>query len=299
MADELTQPGTGTGDAGGTVDPAPSTTGQTGGWAMPQKWQGKPPEEIARAYDELERKLGTQGQELGSFRKYAEQANQFIEAFRPVLSKYEYNPQRLAQALEAQAQQAAASGQPGQAQQLHAAAQRSWADLMSPHEQQQWIDSFVTDRVSRAQEAQAQQFQQGLAQMAQYVNTFGDLAIRAIEAKLANPALSLNTLLQEAVNEASGRYDPLTRAAQRLSAPTNEAMREQIRKEERAKLAAERKNQDLTTFVGANPTGKRPLMPPPEGATPTNPAAPPSMAHAIASAKEKFVRNWDKIASAT
>ena len=294
MPDDLNPQASGTPEGG-----APQSTDATGavgagaaGWMMPDRWKGKSIEDVARAHQELETKFRERDGELGTLRKYAKDASGYIDAFRPHLERLGHNPQALAGLLEQAARSAQAQGQPQQAAQLHEAAQRSWADLMTPHEQQQWIESFVGGRLTQAQQMQEQWLRQAFGEVLQYVNNFGDQAMRAIEMKLAHPTLKLTDLLRESVAEASGQIDPMERAVRRLTAEPEDTLRARIAKEEREKLLAEQRNAGMTTFAAGAGTGKRPLRPS-TGA----PKPEPTGTRTVAQAREQFLKNWDKIAS--
>lgn len=284
----------------------PGGSGGAAGWQMPEKWRNQPPDTIARAYEELEKKLGTQGNELGTIRQQMQEWQRWgpiIQQWSPIMQQVGYDPQRLAAALQQKSQEAAARGDMRTAQATADAAQRAWADAMTPQEQEQWIQSYVGQQVAPVQ----QQFEEKNRQMAeaftQYVNRFGDLALRAVQhlfqslPENVRPKVTISDLLQEGVNIAGQRYDPLDWAFKIKTAQSPDELREQIRKEEREKLEAERRNRESTAFVGAGGTsqGPRPLRP--NGAPAQSSPVPRPSNKGLSDAKAAFLKDWDKIAA--
>ena len=160
MPDELTSSPAATESVGGG-SPAPAGSAgpagngpdaSGGGYVLPQKWKGKSVEDIARAHEEVERRFGQQGQELGQYRDYSQRAGAVLSQWEPLLRQFNYDPQRLVQALEEKAQQAHAQGDRRGAQQAQGAAQRAWTELIEPRDQQEWIESHVAGRLTPLQQ---------------------------------------------------------------------------------------------------------------------------------------------------
>lgn len=304
-------PGTGA-TGGGGMSGSPMGGGQTSGgmpagtggadqpsWAMPEKWRGKSSEDIARAYSELERKLGEHGNELGRYREYSQRASDFISKWDPILRQVGYDPQRMASVLERAAQAASARGDHQQAQQLHAQAQqqqeRAWSDMVDPRDQEQWLRQYVGTQTQGLEQRLTQQILRDVVpQILQYVNNYGDLALRAIDKKFGNPQLDMSKLLQEAVNLASNRYDPLEFAAKQLTAESPQQIEARIRADERTRAEQEFKNRQLTTGVGVGATPvSRPLKAPRVSAAPTSGAATrANEAASLTAAKERFLQKF-------
>ena len=283
------QPGTGAqpiAPQGGT--PQGGTGAQP--YQLNPKWQGKSVEDVARAYDELERKLGTQGSDYGKLKQQVEQWQRFGQGFDPILSQFGYSPQRLAQALQAASQRAAQQGDQQGAQQLAAQAKKAWADVAydTPDKQEAWFREQMTGAVGPVQQQMQQGFQQIVSQGTEYINRYMDLALRAIQAKFDNPNISIEQLLSQAVNIASGQYDPLAWSQKILTAESPDVLRERIVKEERAKWDQEQRNKAMTTFPGGA-GASRPLRPSGAGQV-AKPAVGRQPEHLqMASAKERFL----------
>ena len=252
-------------------------------YQLPQKFQGKTAEDIARSYSELEKKLGRMPQ----MEQELQQWKQFGQTWDPYLRHFEYKPQALVQALQQAAQRAQAQGNPQQAQQLQAQASKAYAELIDPREQEQWIKDHVQGQVTPVQEQMRGGFQQMMQVGQDYINRYMDLALRAIQAKFENPKLDLGQYLQEAVNYASGQYDPMDLARQRLTNRPEE-IEAQVRADERKRVMAEMQNQNMTTFVGAGASA-RSLRP--RGAKPTAHAVVPGGSPDLSVARDKFARD--------
>lgn len=223
------------------------------GWSMPEKWQGKSAEEIARAYGDLEREHGRMSDQYG---KMSETVNQWREVWNqwdPVLSKFEYAPAAAVQLME-EAQRLRAEGDRVGARQAEREAgnvMRQWSEVVDPREQAQWLDQ----RFGAMQQQLGGMLQNAMTEFSQaigkYVNNYGNLATRAMSMKIADPSLDINKLIEEAANISSGKYDPLDWAARIMQQP--KALEKMIADkiaEERVKWDEER-NAQMTTFAGA------------------------------------------------
>ena len=300
MPDELTPSPTATESVGGG-SPAPAgSAGQAGhgpdpsagGYVLPQKWKGKSVEDIARAHEEVERRFGQQGQELGQYREYSQRAGAVLSQWEPLLRQFNYDPQRLVAALEQRAQDARAQGDRGGARQAQAAAQQAFHELIDPRQQQEWIESHVSGRLTPLQ----QEFQKGLQTLRQegqqYIGQAVDLALKVMELKLANPKLSVQALLGRAVKIAGNEYNPLDWAARIEGAPSEQDQRARIEQEVRAQIAKEQQHSTLTTSVGAGGAPRQALRPPPQ-AEANRPVAPKRFS--MAAAKERFVQKMNSM----
>ena len=261
-------------------------------WESDQRFRGKQAGDVWKSYTELEKKLGG----LPEMEKALQQWQQFGNSWKPYLESVGWDPQRLAKALEAAAarQQAAQGGQGGQPQ-------MGWGDALTPEQQERWIG----DRFTQFEQKSQQQMQQVATALVDYFNRFGDLAMRAIEQKFMQlpenirPKIAINDLLQEAVNIATNRYDPLEWAAKIKTAEPQEAIEARIRADERAKVEAELKNRQLTTFSGSGTGSPRTMRPrgPLGNAQAGQPAPRMSEANAISAGRERFVSKWNEIVS--
>lgn len=293
------------GSQGGQQYGGQSQYGQQGQnpWEADPRFRGKQPADIWKSYSELEKKLGG----LPDLEKRVGEWERFGNAWKPYLERLGWDPNRLASIVEA-----AARGNQGAQQQLRDAtqgaqgqqSQSSWLDAMTPESQEKWI----TQRVDQARAEGRQEMQQVAQTLVDYFNRFGDLALRAVEQKFAQlpenvrPKLAINDLLQEAVNIATNRYDPLEWAARIRTAEPQDAVEARIRADERAKVLAENKNSAMTTFAGSSGGAARTLRPRnsvapqgPSGAMNGQgvPRVPESAA--IASARDRFAGKWDQI----
>lgn len=297
-----TQGGATTGVSGG-AEVQPQQTGAPAGgtgssWDADEKFRGKGPDDVYRSYKELEKKLGGLPQmeeKLKKWESFGSAWDPILRQWDPIMRQHGYDPQRVAQALEAASQRAAQQGNPQAAAQLGQQAQQAqrWADMIHPHEQEQWLDQFVTGKVTPLQQQFQQAMQQVVQEGASYINRYMDLALQAIEQKISNPKLDIRDLLQEAVNIASGRYNPIQWAAKIKTAPSEQDVRAQIEKELREQIETEHRNKSMTTFVGPQGSGKTPLKPLPR----SNQEAPKSPAFNMAEAKSRFLKDYSKFAS--
>ena len=266
-------------------------------WENDERFRGKGPADVWKSYTELQKKAGG----LPAMESELQQWKQFGKSWEPYLQHVGWDPQRLAKALEQAAQSARQQGRPGEAQQLQQQADQAWGDALTPESQEKWIG----ERMTRSEQKMSQELQKTSTALVDYFNRFGDLALRAIEQKFAQlpenirPKLAINDLLQEAVNIASNRYDPLEWAAKIRTAEAPEAMEARIRADERTKAETEFKNRQLTTFAGAGNGVSRALRPrAPAAATQAAPQGMPrtSEAEAIGRGRERFAANWNQMA---
>lgn len=277
-----------------------SGAGSAGGgggmpWESDERFRGKGPEDVWKSYTELNKKLGT----VPEMEKKLQSWEKFGQAWQPTLEKVGWDPQRLAQMLEQRAQQARQQGHPQQANQLQQQANQAWADAMTPQDQEQWING----RMGTMQQQVRGEVQQVATALVDYFNRFGDLALRAIEQKFAQlpenirPKLAINDLLQEAVNIATNRYDPLEWAAKIRTAEDPAALETRIRADERAKAEADYKNRSITTFSGSSTGAPRNLRPRAPQMTQGNQMVPrASEAEQVGQARERFANKWNEIA---
>lgn len=271
-----------------------SSAGGGNPWDTDDRFRGKSAADVWKSYGELQKKMGS----VGEMEKALQQWQQFGSAWTPYLESVGYDPQRLAAALEAAARARQAGASPQQQQQ--AAQRAAWGDAITPEQQEKWLGNQFSAYERRSQ----QNMQKVATALVDYVNRFGDLAVRAIEKKFAQlpeavrPKIEINDLLQEAVNIANNRYDPLEWAAKIRTAESPEAMEARIRADERAKAEAELKNRQLTTFSGAGTGNPRTLRPRSNGAPAQTgmPAARTPEAQSMASARDRFVNKWSDIA---
>lgn len=308
--DEITQtqPGATTGSTGGaTTSQTPggaagaqtgATGGGTGGWSMPAKWAGKSPEDIARAYAELETQHGKHTQELGDLRKTSQWAQQHWSQWGPIIQQFGNDPNRLVQAFESMAAAARARGDQAGAQQAHQAAQsvaqQAWAQMIDPADQQRYLEGQFTglekkfgETLTQREKALVGQLQEQLQSERQYNQRFADSAIKIVLAAARNPNFDVNRALQRAQQWAQGG-DPLQWAIDTENAPTTEQQRAQMEKEIRAQIALESRNAQETTAVGVGGAPKVALTP--KAAPPPNRPEPPRRAGSfMAGARERAV----------
>lgn len=227
-------------------------TGGMGGWQMPERFRGKSADEIARAYGELEGAHGRANEQLGRMNGVLNQWKQTWNQWTPVLQRVNWEPSRLAQVLEGQADAARDRGDERGAQRLERQAERVWHDLVDPREQSEYLDQRFTKHEEGLLNRIAQMVEAQQAATLKYINNYGGLSLRAIEKKLKNPKLEIKALLEEATRLASGRvYDPLDHAERVLtSGDEQEAAFATRLKDERRKWEQESRS-GMTTHVGA------------------------------------------------
>lgn len=298
-------PDAGTIPSGGGGSSAPQTQQGAGGapgagsmpWESDERFRGKGPADVWKSYTELQKKAGG----LPDLEKRVQEWEKFGQAWEPYLKHVGWDPNRLAQALERAAANARQQGNMQQANQLQNQADRAWADALTPESQEQWIG----ERMTKSEQKVMQHVQQVATQLVDYFNRFGDLALRAVEQKFGQlpenirPKLAINDLLQEAVNIATNRYDPLEWAAKIRTAEPQDAVEARIRADERAKIEAELKNRQLTTFSGVgtgNPRSMKPRTAINNPQTGQAPVTRDNEAAQIGRARERFAANWSNLA---
>mgnify|MGYP001563703515 CR=1 FL=1 len=257
-------------------------------WNPPtgSKWAGKSPMDVLKAHEELERKLGSQGDELGKWRQWGQQ-------WDPHLKQIGYNPKTLSEALERASRAASQRGDQQQAQQLHQQAQQAkWSDAITPQEQEQWLQQHMDGRFNSTHQQFGQALQQVMSMGQDYITNYMDLGIKAILAKIENPSLDLNKMLEQANQIASGQYDALEWSKKIMLAESPEAIEARMRKTIEAEMEQKARNQRTTAGVGAVAGGgvSRPLRssrPAPQQAQ--APAPRRDEAAILASAKEQFL----------
>jgi hypothetical protein len=224
---------------------------------------------------ELERRLGEQGQELGRYRDYHDKATAFLKPWQPLLAKVNYNPQAFAEVLDRVAQREAQAGHPQQAAQAQAAAAeaRKWGDAISPDDQQSWIEDAIGRRLSGFESQLVDVLSRRFAGLEQYLQRYGEFALRAMEARAGNQDLTLQQILEGAVQHAQSAQDPIEAAVQRLTGPKRSAAQQQAREAQlRKEWEAEQASKGTATF-GAGSTAPRPFrMAPRPGQSQATPA---------------------------
>lgn len=280
-------------DVFGQPDPQTPAVSDTGSgqpgspepaWTMPENLRGKSSDDLAKMYGELEQRLGQQGQELGQTRQQLGQWNQWVQNWDPVLRAAGYRPDRVAEALQRVSTGEDTAADRKVVQKAEQAA-RSWQEALTPHEQEQWINQTIESRTNAAVQPLSQQLYDGLNAAVGYFNRYGDFALRAIEAKLTNPALRdipLSQILQVAVQQTSQPPDPIGQAAAQLSMPQMmQQFATQMQQQATQRAAEANKNASMTTFVGAGGT-PRPYRATVQAPPPTNPMGQPLRSQASA-----------------
>lgn len=283
--------------------PASSSPAARGGAATPagtngaRKYAGKydSPEALETAYTEINSKFGSQGEELGKWRQYGEQASNWMNSWRPALERLNFDPNALATLLERQAQQYAAQGQTGAAAQSAAQAQqaRSWADALTPQDQEAYIQRYVGDTYTEREKVLLQQLGSALQERDQYWNRFADYALQAMQAVAKNPQLDITTLLQSAVTAAkSAQSNPISAAVQQMTAPQQwQSWIKQHDDEQRKAWEADQANRALTTgaVAGGAPPSRGIYRIPETPGAPASPAPITRERDAFAAAKDRAI----------
>jgi len=233
-------------------------------FSMPEQFANKGPEDIARAYVELEKQYGARAdydqlkqrsEQFDSVSKQyqdAQAALQAWEPWRPYLEATGWDSAKLANALQAQ------NGQPqGQQPDLLGQWSSRWAEL--PADQQ--LPWFVKDvlvplgNAWQAQQAQhyAQQFQQGMTQQNNYYAQKEKLLFSMLKAAL--PDVKWDEIYQagyKTAEEYSKGIDPFELTAKRM-ADEKKRLEEWGKREKqlRADWEREQENKRMPSVAGA------------------------------------------------
>jgi hypothetical protein len=233
------------------------------GFTMPKELVGKSAEDLGRMYTELQSQHGRHTEELGSLRKFKDEASRFINDWDPMLRQVAYRPDLLAQVLESRAQQQYRQGDPQGARETQQVAQqaRRWADAVMPNEQEEWIGNHVNQSLASYAQRLEQALQTRLGGLENYMTRFGEYALRAMDARAGNPNLTIDQILQGAVRAAQQPQDPINAAVQHLTAPAQfQTWVDAHDADLKRQWEEQQKNQQSTMFVGAG-IPSRPLRP--------------------------------------
>lgn len=219
------------------------------GWSMPEKFQGKSAEEVARAYSELERNYGQAQQ----YKTVYDQIQQY-GGLDNLTGWVNYGMHAYEQAQRSQQQP-----QPQQTPQTHQEARAWWSDwdTLTPAEQAQrlvqqsvnpvvgYVNQIATNFAGQLQQWQEQQVRQN------------DVYRQVLEAKLANPNLDINSTLAQMLAQAQANPRQLLDMVVRSQTAPAEIEREAQRRFEAMKADWELKqrNQQMGQVNGVTRQG--------------------------------------------
>jgi hypothetical protein len=198
------------------ADHAPPPSADNGAYQVPEKFRGKSVEEIARAYDELERMHGTRMQELEPLVQYQQKYAQYggIEALEQGYNQLYTNLQHYLQnAQQSQPQQQA--GQPVSTQ------QNPWEnwEYLTPQEQAARLEERIAQRAEQliAERGQAlyNQAYQDLSNQFNVLRREWDINRSLTDMRYSDPNLDTQKVMQEAVNIANSDPQKLLQLAAR------------------------------------------------------------------------------------
>lgn len=230
------------GPEGNGVDATASPVTDNGAsFQVPERFQGKSAEDIARSYAELEQMHGRQMQELQPYLDAQKKYEQYggIEGL-------EQSYGQLWNTLQSYMQNAGQPQQPQQAQQpiqnyaqdANAMPQQGWDqdwDMLTPREQAQRMMEMVRqDAVQNAQQLVQQLYQQGINQFDQRFGTLErqfDIYKSVLETQRQYPDIDTNQMLQQALEISKATPQQLLELATKSVLNSDEKRQEAAAKE--------------------------------------------------------------------
>ena len=278
---EATETQTQTPPTSGAGAPASQTSGQaqtsgapagagTGADASSQ-WSGrfKSADEMFQSYSELEKKLGTQGNELGTYRNAYEQAMGQAQQYQAAVQAWDkwFKDAGLDKRWSdvekfLKANQTAAGQQ--QTQQQVADWTANW-DTMSPQQQAQALQQVSVREIASALAPSLQQWQQQFTENMQkeisskeaYFNNYLTLYRRVMDMRMQNPDLDVDKVLDQAVRVLSGQQDPIELGRTLATMETDkETYGKQLLEKARQDWETEQRNKEMTAVrpsIGGTP----------------------------------------------
>jgi uncharacterized protein YukE len=221
-----------------------------------------------KSYSELEKRLGTQGQELGNYKQAYEQlgtkATEYEKAVRAWDAWYKSdiapNMEDFQAFLKTKQGKQAAQALTGQSNQQAATQQvQEWMqgwDGMTPQQQAnalyqaslQQIASSLAPALQNWQKQFTEKFQRDVAEKEQYFNNYLNLYRRVMDMRMQNPNLDVDQVLDQAVKVLSGQQDPieLGKTLATLTSDRDAAIKEAVEKA-RKDWETEQQNKNLAT----------------------------------------------------
>lgn len=258
--------------AGTTVSPA-ATGGGEPVWG--QKF--KSPDEMWASYNELERKLGSQGNELGTYRQTLDQVSRQNAEYQKAVEAWDkWYKDTLAPHWDdvdkflktRQGKQVAA--QVAQATGAQASANGDWAadwEQLTPAQQAQRlrdislqeISAALTPAITEWQKRFVDQVGQQIQQKEAYFNNYLNLYRKVMDMRMKDPSLDIDSVLDQAVKVLGGQIDPIELGKQLATMSTDrETYAKQLVEQARKDWELEQKNKQMAAVTPTN--GQPPIF---------------------------------------
>ena len=182
-----------------------------GGFSLPEKWKGKSAEDVAKAYVELEKKMGDQATEWGEKSKVLDRLQQYGGPDNLLQwATYGYQQYQGAQSKGTQPQHTQQQAQTGQAadQNTLEAVLQGWEELQ-PRDQVTRLAKLLTGYADNLAKQYAQQYTGQNRQWQDTVQRSWDIYRKALGAWRKNPKIDPEALLQQMATVATGDVDQL------------------------------------------------------------------------------------------
>ena len=213
----------------GAGAPVASPAG-TGGDPWGDKFKNA--DEAWKGYQELEKRLGTQGNELGNYKtaytdvsgkaqEYDKAVTAWDDWFKKTIGPNWDDIEKFLKTKEGKQAAAQLTGQPQGNQPVHdAGSPQSWSEgweTMSPQQQAQRIQQAAVTQIANAlapslrqwQTGFTEQYQKDMASKEQYYQNYLNLYRRVMDMRMKDPTLDVDAVLDNAVKVLSGGADPI------------------------------------------------------------------------------------------
>jgi len=219
---------------------APSTSD---GFAMPEKFNGKSPEDIARAYVELEKQYGQASSKVGALDAYAKigtpeqiiQAIEYAQMAKRAIDSGEYVPKgKIASPAKTE------SSKPWEAD--------DW-QYRSPSDQADAMSTYTQSQVQKYVDGIAAKYGEQIQGLAGRDAKEKSILVKAIEAARRNPNISIEELLNDAAGLAQKTPEELIDMAFQSRLQTPETRKAEIDKLVAAQVAEELQKRDAQRFT--------------------------------------------------
>ena len=239
-----------------------------GGAGTANPWAEKfdSPEKMWTSYTELEKKLGTQGNELGTYKnaydQLSTQAQQYakaVEAWDSWSKKYDLDKNwgDVEKFLKTRGGQAVVQAATQTSPDQQAAAWSTGWETMTPQQQAQKLQEVSQMNIANALAPALQNWQQQTTASMQkeiqakeaYFNNYLSLYRRVMDMKLANPGLDVDQVLDQAVKVLNGQTDPIELGKMLTTATGDrDAYAKQLVDKARLDWDTEQKNKELKSI---------------------------------------------------
>jgi|ERR1700722_2288866 len=236
---------------------SPAPTGQPAGeFKMPEKWANAKPEDIAKAYVELEGKLGEQGQKLGQLSEYEKygKPNEVGEAI--TWARDVYGKMQRGELTPRQAQQAIQNGPQPAGNGPTAPWQAEGWDFLPPAEQASKMADYtrqaVMSEVEKIAGTYGKQIQDTFQNLRATQSREQSLMLQTLQAALSSGGkVDIKKALENAAEMANLPPEELiNRAIQNMVNPVDQES--EIEKRVTARLAEEKQKQNNSTLDDLN-----------------------------------------------